>query len=137
MRFSADELKAIVLHYGSYDKARKKLGIGKASLIDAANADISGRSYRLSDANATKIQKHLNRLGKPARGKIRQYEKLLDSISDHPNVKRGFMNANQADREWAMQTRNKYKRLKANILWTKIMSKFYDKYGWKKGRWTK
>lgn len=139
MRYSADELKAIVLHYGSYNVAAKKLGIGKASLVDAANADIKGRSYRLSDKNYDKINKHLKRLKQPAKNNIRDYEKLLDSISDHPNVKRGYMNAKQSDREATKNLRRKaqYRKLKSSIFWTKIMSKFYDKYSWKKGQWSR
>lgn len=137
MRYSPDEIKSIVLHYGSYEKAAKKLRIGKASIIDAANADIKGKAYRLSDANYDKIYRHLKRLSPSNRKEIKQWEKLLEKISDHPNVKRAFMNAKQSDRAWAknLSTRKAYARMKESIFWTKVMSKFYDKYGWKKGQW--
>jgi hypothetical protein len=137
VRYSPDELKAIVLHYGSYEIAAKKLGIGKASLVDAANADIKGRAYKLTDKNYDKVNRHLKRLSDKNRKDIRAYEKLLDTISDHPNVKRAFMNAKQRDREWTknLHTQPKYKRLKEKIFWEKIMSKFYDKYQWKRGHW--
>lgn len=133
MRYSPDEIKALALHYGSYDKAAKKIGIGKASLVDAANADIKGKAYRLSDKNYDKISRHIRRLGDKNKKDLKQWNKLLDSISDHPNVKRAFMNAKQSERVSALRTRNRYRKLKAKVYWTKVMSKFYDKYNWKKG----
>jgi hypothetical protein len=137
VRYSPDEIKALALHYGSYEKASKKLGIGKASLVDAGNADIKGKAYRLSEKNYSKIHRHISRLGDKSKQDLKKWEKVLDSISDHPNVKRAFMNTKQSDREWVKELQNKaqYRKLKANIFWTKVMSKFYDKYGWKKGAW--
>lgn len=139
MRYLPDELKAIALHYGSYNVAAKKLNIGKASLVDAANSDIKGKAYSLSEKNYNKIYRHLSRLGQSSKNNIRAYEKLLESISDHPNVKRGYMNAKQSDREWVKNLRQKvqYRKLKSNIFWNKVMTKFYDKYNWQKGRWSK
>lgn len=139
MRYSPDEIKALVLHYGSYEKARKKLGIGKASLVDAANADIKGKIYRLSDANYEKIYKHWKRLGSKSRAQIKNYERLLDSMNGHIGVKRAFMNAKQFEREWVnnLYKKQSYQRLRAKVFWSKVMGKFYDKYNWKKGRWSR
>lgn len=138
MRYSPDEIKALALHYGSYRAAAKKTGVPVASLTDAANADIKGQAYRLSDKNYDKINRHLKRLGQPAKNSLKQYNRLLESISDHPNVKRAFMNAKQSEREAVKNLRNKaqYRKLKAQIFWTKIMAKFYDKYHWTKGRYS-
>jgi len=136
--FTPDELKSIVLYYGSFEKARAKLGIGKATLVDAANADIKRTGYKLKPETSDKIAKVFRRLGNTAKQTIRQYEKMFDSIHDHPNIKRAFMNAKQPEREWAMKNFRKYKsRLKQETLWTKIMGKFYDKYQWKRGQWSK
>ncbi len=136
VRYSPDEIKAIVLHYGSYEKASKKLHIGKASLVDAGNADIKGKVYRLSDKNYEKISKHLKRLGSEAKKDIKGYEKILESTGDHPNQKRAFMNAKHKDREWVMRLRGqkKYRALKEKNFWGMVMSKFYDKYGWQRGQ---
>lgn len=135
-RYSPDEIKAIVLHYGSYEKAAKKLRIGKASLVDAANADIKGKAYRLTEKNYDKINQHLRRLSKANKKDLKDWEKLLKTTNGHIGVKRAFMNAKHSDRLKTKQLRGKrgYQRLKEKIFWTKIMSKFYDKYKWKQGQ---
>lgn len=137
-KYTPDELKAIVLHYGSYEKARKKLGIGKATLVDAANADITRSGYQLKKETSDKISKHVNRLGTKSKQDIAQYEKMFDSVHGHPNIKKVIMNTKQNDRQAMAQTFKKYKnRLKQETLWTKIIGKLYDKYGWKRGQWSK
>lgn len=134
-RYSPDEIKSLVLHYGSYEKAAKKLKIGKASLVDAANADIKGKAYTLSDANYKKIFQHINRLKPSTKRELKEWEKVLAKTADHLPAKKAFMNAKQSDREWARKQIKKYgKQLKDKILFSKIMSKFYDKYGWQRGR---
>lgn len=135
MRYSPDEIKSIVLHYGSYEKAAKKLRIGKASLVDAANADIKGKAYRLSEKNYDKINRHLKRLSPSNKKEIQKWEKLLGTMNGHIGVKKAFMNAKQTDRLKTKELRGKrgYQRLKEKIFWTKVMAKFYDKYGWKRG----
>lgn len=137
MRYSPDEIKSLVLHYGSYEKAAKKLRIGKASLVDAANADIKGKAYRLSDKNYDKINRHIKRLSDANKKDLKEWEKVLSLNADHIKAKKAFMNAKQSEREWAKKQIKKYKsKLKSSVLMSKIMSKFYDKYGWKKGKFT-
>jgi len=136
LRYSSDEIKAIVLHYGSYEKAAKKLRIGKASIVDAANADIKGKAYRLSEKNYDKIYRHIKRLSPANKKDIKSWEKILEATQGHIAVKRAFMNAKHSERLWAQKQFTKYsRRMKAQILWHKIMEKFYDKYQWKRGRW--
>lgn len=138
MRYSPDEIKALALHYGSYEKASKILKIGKASLVDAANADIKGKAYRLSDKNYDKISRHIRRLSDANKKELKQWEKVLEKTADHLPAKKAFMNAKHSDRIWARQQTKKYgRKLKQKILFSKIMSKFYDKYGWKKGQFSR
>lgn len=98
MHYSPDDIKALALHYGSYNKAAKALKIGKASLVDAANADIKGKRYKLSDKNIDKIYRAIKRLPDKEKKDLRQWNKFLGSISGSPNLKKAFMNIKQENR---------------------------------------
>lgn len=100
-----------------------------ASLTDAANADIKGKAYKLSDKNYNKIAKHINRLGDKTRRQLRSNEKLLERMSDYPNVKTGFMRSKPQDRKEMAElySKKKYDKLKSSVLWAKMTEKFYDK----------
>lgn len=139
MRYSPDEIKALGLMYGSYRAAAKKTGVPVVSLTDAANADIKGKVYRLSDKNYDKIFSHVRRLGAAKKGELKIWERLLDSTSDHPNVKRAFMSRQaHPDRGYVFDQYRKYgRRLDDKAFWSKIMSKLYDKYHWQKGKFSK
>lgn len=136
MQYSPDELKAIILHYGSYAKAADKLRITRPTLTNAANADITGKAVRLTDDTTDKIYQHIKRLSPSTRQDIRQWEKLMAFAGNHPNVKRAFMAAQPKEQKWALTQRQKYSMLKQRIFWTKIMSKFYDRYQWRRGQFT-
>lgn len=136
MRFSANEIKALALYYGSYRKAAAKTGVGTASLTDAGNGDIKGTHYTLSDKNYQKINRHINRLGPKAKKQLRDWNKLLESNNEHPNANKAFMNGKQWEREAGLKTFLQYgNRMDGKTLWNKILTKFYDKHNWQKGRW--
>ena len=134
--YTPDAIKAIALFFGSYNKASKHLHIGKASLVDAANADLKGTSYHLSLANQNKIFKWQNRLSPKNKKELHKWYKALEFNSEHPAAKRAFMNARAEDRLWGRDNIIKYSKVLASKnLWGKIASKFYDKYNWQKGKW--
>lgn len=133
--YTPDAIKALALHFGSYEKAAKHLGVSKASLINAGNADITGKTYELSTKVQARIFAFMQRIGAKRKKDIQLWHKLLEHTGTLA-VKRAFMNAKPAERQWAQQlyAQRKFQQLKAKNFWGKVMSKFYDKYKWQRGK---
>jgi len=136
--YSPDELKAIVIHYGNYRTAAKKLGIKSAStLIDAAMSDVNGTGRKLSPENSDRVYKRTRKFSDKTKREIRQYEKMFD-LAETGNIKRVLMNVSNDERKEAARTFQKYRtRLRADTLVHKAIGKLYDKHGWERGRWSR
>lgn len=136
--YSPDELKAIALHYGSFERAAKAFHIPAGSLARAAKADITGNGFQLAEKSTEKISEKLKRLSTSSKTEIRQYVRMFRQVEDHPNIKKALLNTSTNDRKMIANNLKKYSsRLRQDILWTKIMAKLYDKYQWQRGKFSR